>query len=43
MRLRQVLLVALLAVAGLAQAQMPQLPPIPVDKAVRVGKLSTTD
>lgn len=38
MRLRKLLIVVLLAVVSLARAQM-EMPPIPVDTAVRIGKL----
>ena len=38
MRLRNLLIVVLLTVVSLVQAQM-QMPPIPVDTAVRIGKL----
>ena len=37
MRLRNIFFAVLLFVVGMASAQ--QLPPIPVDKAVRIGKL----
>lgn len=40
MKLKHLLVAALmLVVAGTTMAQMPQMPPIPVDKAVRMGKL----
>ena len=38
MKLKQILMAALLMVAGMAQAQM-QMPPVPVDPDVRIGKL----
>ena len=38
MRLRKLLLLAIVFIAGISQAQM-QMPPIPLDSAVRIGKL----
>ncbi len=38
MKLRQILLAAFLMVAGMSQAQM-EMPPVPVDPDVRIGKL----
>lgn len=40
MKLRHLLVAALMLVAGTAMAQMPQMPPIPVDPEVRMGKLA---
>ena len=39
MKIRNLIVATLLMVAGLAQAQMPQMPPVPLDDAVRIGKL----
>ena len=39
MKFKHLLVAALMLVSGTALAQMPQMPPIPVDKAVRIGKL----
>ena len=40
MKLKHLLVAALMLVAGTAMAQMPQMPPIPVDPEVRMGKLA---
>ncbi|MBQ6652300.1 MAG: insulinase family protein [Prevotella sp.] len=39
MKIRKMILATLLMVAAVAQAQMPQMPPVPLDDAVRIGKL----
>ncbi len=39
MKLKHFLVVAFAFVSGMASAQMPQMPPIPVDPNVRIGKL----
>ena len=39
MKLRKLFAAALMIVGFTAMAQMPQMPPIPVDEAVRMGTL----